>query len=117
MDDASARKAALEIALRVSGEPESLLEALRQMNRLLHDIQDVPEDLRTLIWRAEALTDDIPNRRVGQLWEPNALAEQWKGRDEYLTRVGPELLACFRKLAEHLSRLPESKSPIEGELL
>lgn len=109
MDESSARKAALEIARNVRADPELLLEAVRRTLPLIHRIEDVPADVLDLLIGVESETDDIPDRDVGRLWEPAALAEQWKLRDEYLTRIGPEVIECFRKLAEHLSHADEPR--------
>lgn len=89
---------AAEVAASVILGEAALLWACRKVVGLQYRLGDVPADILDPIRAVESELDDIPDEIDAQRWESSAFDRMMRERDEYLERVRPMLIACFRAL-------------------
>lgn len=96
--DQSAVHEATEVAASVTVGAASLLWACRKIVELQHRLGDIPDVILDPIRAVESELDDVPEEKDARRWEANAFDRMMRARDEYLERVRPTLLECFRAL-------------------
>lgn len=94
---------ALEVAASVAVGSICLLRACRRLVALQHRLGPVPQDILDPIRAVESELDDVPEEVDAPRWESEAFEQKLRERDEYLERVRPLLLGCFRELREYLA--------------
>ncbi|MCC6785998.1 MAG: hypothetical protein IT457_24345 [Planctomycetes bacterium] len=94
---------ALEVAASVAGGGACLLRACRRIVALQHCLGPVPQDILDPIRAVESELDDVPEEVDAPRWQSEAFEQKLLKRDDYLERVRPLLLECFRELREYLA--------------
>ena len=103
MVDVEAVRRVLEATHGDLAGPAALLAACRLVVRLRWDLGELPADLIDLLVVIESELDDVPDETVAKLWNREAVQQVWRERDEYLTRVWPEVVRCLRGIRAHLT--------------